>query len=267
VSCSAVPQSAMPNFRAGEPHIWFFGLAAPPSGLAQAAAFLTADEIERASRYRFSDHRRRFMVARAHLRCLLASYLDTVPANIHLQYNVHGRPSLASNAVDLDFNVAHTHELMAVAVCWRRRVGIDIERRYVDPSIIAETTGAWSEAERAMIGCSPSEAKPDRLLSLWTRKEAILKGDGRGILYPPHQLDLSDTFGRSPPFSYHNSDLSPPHWTLWDIKSLSSQYHGTLAVEGYSVVEPRFTALRHAFGDGAFESGLSSMLYIHLSPN
>ena len=53
-----------------ELHVYAVSLAPPPETVAELETLLTPDEVERAYRFRFERHRRRFIVGRGVLRPL-----------------------------------------------------------------------------------------------------------------------------------------------------------------------------------------------------
>ncbi len=91
-------------------------------------------------------------------------------------FGEHGKPFLAEHP-DLHFNLSHCLSAVACAVS-RSPVGIDIESvRKARPDLVSRTMNA-AEAQRIF-----SSPDPDREFTvLWTRKEAVLKLSGRGIV-------------------------------------------------------------------------------------
>src|SRR5688572_32828154 len=92
-------------------------------------AWLSDAERRRAGRFRFERDRRRFIVARARLRELLAARLDVKPEAIELAYGKNGKPGLAQRFADTGwrFNVSHCDEVAVYAFSCDSEIGIDIE--------------------------------------------------------------------------------------------------------------------------------------------
>jgi 4'-phosphopantetheinyl transferase len=128
---------------------------------------LSPDERERAARFRFEEHRDRFVGGRAALRNILAGYISVTPAAISFEYNRFGKPELA-RGTGVHFNASHSQGRMFVAIA-DREVGVDLER---------ERPGAGFEAilERYLPGTPREE-----FFQAWTRREAYLKAIGRGL--------------------------------------------------------------------------------------
>src|SRR6266704_1598374 len=94
-----------------------------------SAQLLTDRERQRAARFAFEPDRRRFIVARALLRQLLAARLGVRPEAIELAAAARGKPALAGclAASDLRFNVSHCKDVAVYAFSSGREVGIDVE--------------------------------------------------------------------------------------------------------------------------------------------
>ena len=84
---------------------------------------------KRASRFVFDRDRRRFTVARAQLRHLLAGRLGVRPEAVELSNGAHGKPALARDcaASSLCFDVSHSDDVAVYAFSPGREIGIDIE--------------------------------------------------------------------------------------------------------------------------------------------
>ncbi len=91
-------------------------------------------------------------------------------------FGEHGKPFLAEHP-DLHFNLSHCRVAVACAVS-SSPVGIDIESiRKARPDLVRRTMND-DEAQSII-----SSSDPDREFTiLWTRKEAVLKLSGRGIV-------------------------------------------------------------------------------------
>jgi 4'-phosphopantetheinyl transferase len=85
--------------------IWEFPLH---TEFTKASALLSNDETTRARRFHFARHQRRYTVARAMLRLILAHYLQLSPAKLEFTYNSHGKPGLSDSP--LEFNLSHSGE-------------------------------------------------------------------------------------------------------------------------------------------------------------
>jgi 4'-phosphopantetheinyl transferase len=164
-----------------------------PEAVRAAAAVLSPPERQRAGRFTFESGRRRFIVARATLRQLLAARLDARPEEIELVYGARGKPALGPRFADseLHFNVSHCDDLAVYAFSWGREIGIDVEavRWFADADDVAARF--FSRAEYEAYAALDSLARPLGFFNCWTRKEAFIKALGDGLSHPLDSFDVS----------------------------------------------------------------------------
>ena len=145
------------------------------------------------------------------------------PRLIHtMQWDQYKRPFVAG---DLDFNIAHAGELVVCALLKGGRVGVDVEA--VEPIDIPDYKGVFTEQEyQSMIGAPrPLFAFYD----FWTRKEALMKADGRGFYLDPKTFDAT-----------LNDVRIADRW--WRVKKMAAPEHYVchLALPGDTPVAFRF---------------------------
>ncbi len=151
----------------------------------QAATLLTDEERARAARFVFAKDRVPWMAARAVLRLLMAHYTGLTPQELSLAVEAQGKPFLPGS--ELRFNLSHTDGIALFAFAHNVALGVDVER------VSAASRVPLAElAEVARQNFSPGEqralaqlAPGDQLAGFyrcWTRKEALLKAEGSGLL-------------------------------------------------------------------------------------
>jgi len=167
---------------------------------------LTDAERHRALRLRFERDRRRFVVARARLRELLAERLGARPRALELVSGPGGKPGLAPKlaASGWRFNMSHCDELALYAFSRGRELGIDVEaiRPVGEADAIVERFFAPGE-RRDYSRLTPGD-RTLGFLRIWTRKEALAKGLGAGLCVPLESLDAS-----APPQGWSVESFSP----------------------------------------------------------
>jgi 4'-phosphopantetheinyl transferase len=158
-------------------------LESSENNLARAFSWLSPDEVERADRFRFDQHRRAFVLGRAVLRALVASYLRIAPEEASFNYGPKGKPALCGTD-SLSFNVSNSGDLAAYAFTSDCEIGVDIEhsRRLVEIEGIARRFFAAEEVTELM-GLSEGQ-RHDGFFNCWTRKEAYIKAVGDGLSVP-----------------------------------------------------------------------------------
>ncbi|MGV0028636.1 4'-phosphopantetheinyl transferase family protein [Phormidesmis priestleyi] len=139
---------------------------------------LSADEQDRADRFRFAQHRNRFIAGRGILRSLLSTYLKTAPTSLQFSYGEHGKPVLLEN--NLHFNLAHSQGLVLYAIC-DRPVGVDLEQIRVISDLESLTDRFFSTNEHQTICALPAQQQPTAFFRHWACKEAYLKATGEGL--------------------------------------------------------------------------------------
>ncbi len=153
-----------------------------------AASILSEDELCRAQRYHFSRHQRRFTVARAMLRLILARYLDTPASELVFSYNKHGKPELQDPS-SVQFNLSHSGDLALLAIGKKFSLGIDIEFFTARPY---EGIGKhlFSSSEIKALEHIHPLLKPLAFFHIWAQKEAFIKACGLGLAYPTKDFDV-----------------------------------------------------------------------------
>ena len=142
-------------------------------------ALVLLDDVERAAAAaRPGGHRRRYAVAHAATRALVAARLDTDPTAIVVTAEPGGRPLVDGVA----FSIAHSGEQAVVAMAEPGvRVGVDLEyvraRTHLD-RVAERVLGA---AELARWRALPPRERPRAFAQRWTEVEAVLKARGTGI--------------------------------------------------------------------------------------
>ena len=164
-----------------------------PDAVGAMRVWLCDAERQRAGRFRFARDRRRFIVARARLRQLLAARLGVRPESVELAYGKNGKPSLARGFADTHwrFNVSHCDDVAVYAFSPGREIGIDIEaiRAVREADAIAAQFFSRPENE-AYLALAPSDKRLG-FFNCWTRKEAVVKALGEGLSMRLDQFDVS----------------------------------------------------------------------------
>ncbi|MBX2863546.1 MAG: 4'-phosphopantetheinyl transferase superfamily protein [Leptolyngbyaceae cyanobacterium MAG.088] len=151
-----------------------------PLNQAAQVDVLSADELTRRDRYRFEADQRKFAVARSSLRCILASYAQTRPAELTFDYGPHGKPAL-HNDRSLQFNLSHSGEYALCGVA-RQVVGIDIEQLRAITHLDGMIQRCLAPSEQQALTKIAQTEQSTGFLTYWTCKEAYLKATGQGII-------------------------------------------------------------------------------------
>jgi 4'-phosphopantetheinyl transferase len=175
--------------------IWEFSLVNLP---VQATNLLSKEELVRANRFHFPRHHRRFIVARAMMRTILAKYLNEKPNLLNFSYNQHGKP-LLNDANRIEFNLSHSKDLALLAIGQHFPLGVDLEFFSERPyDGIGKTL--FSAAEINELSGQPAFLKPLVFFHIWAQKEAFIKTCGLGLAYPTEHFTV-------PPLGSEDDDI------------------------------------------------------------
>ena len=165
-------------------------LAASDEELAVLNRLLSEDECQRAAVFRFDEHRRRSIIARARLRIVLAAHAGGAPQDLRFAYGPHGKPWLPA-LPSLRFNVAHAGDRALVAIAHGREVGIDLERVEPRRDLADVARQFFSAAERQALDGLEASLRQTAILRCWCRKEAYVKARGGGLTRPLDSFDVA----------------------------------------------------------------------------
>lgn len=211
-------------------HVWRADLDRPGE-LPGLLAALSADERERAGRFRADRDRDRFVAARGLLRAILGRYLGREPGSLRFRYGAHGKPALVADGTGEPprFNVAHAGGLALYAVAAGREVGVDLERVRADVDV--DAIAAWfSPRERASLAALCPARRREAFFAYWTHKEAYLKAVGGGLSLPLDACEVDFDAPDAPVLRGGDATTSMP-WTLRTLEPAPG-YAAAVAVEG-----------------------------------
>jgi len=167
-------------------------------------------------------------------RSLLAQHVGVAPESVTLNRSDRGRPHLTGDGVgDLHLSLAHSGDLALLALAHGRPVGVDLEqlRPLHAPGKLAERFFDSTEAEMVTTaGDAVDQGR--RLLNLWVRKEAYLKGVGGSVPANLRRFGLSTTVAGSTKIRW--TELETAATSAWQVRDLAlpEDYVGAVAMEG-----------------------------------
>lgn len=157
--------------------------------LPNARRYLNQEETERADRFHFAKHQRRFTLARAGLRSLLATYLQENPQALEFRYGLNGKPEVI-NQHGLQFNLSHSEDLALLAIGQSYPLGVDLEFFSARP-YLGIASHVFSQQEQDILAALPPALQPLAFFNGWAQKEALMKACGLGLQYPTKSIDLA----------------------------------------------------------------------------
>lgn len=220
----------IPPLGRSDVHVWRVELDRSLEEAASLREILSNDERERADRFRFEQDRVCYTVARGVTRRLLGHYSDTDPAELRFEYGAHGKPFLPGSP--LRFNVSHSRGLGLIAATWGRELGVDVEAIREDLANEKIAERFFSPGEVAALLALPREERIRGFFRCWTRKEAFIKADGRGLTRGLATFDV--TLSPGEPARLLRTVPDPEEVHRWSMLGLDPGpgYAGALCVEG-----------------------------------
>jgi 4'-phosphopantetheinyl transferase len=151
-----------------------------------ALEVLDRRERARAMRFRFRRDRDTYVLAHAAWRVALGICLGIDAREVPLACTADGQPRLAGTA--LSTSLSHGGDRIAFAICPAATVGVDIEQWPARIDLEALMPVFCTREECAAMLVLDVEERARALLELWTRKEALLKAFGVGLLTDPSTM-------------------------------------------------------------------------------
>lgn len=158
----------------------------PKEVLAYLASTLSLKEKKKAVRYRKEIDRQVYVSGRGMLRVLIGECLDLFPTEIEIQEERFGKPYLKGYRDTFQFNVSNSGHHVAIAVHpGEQQIGVDLEEINTQFAYWDIAAHYFSSKE-----CDGVYSHRD-FYKVWTKKEALLKATGVGLVDELNKLDFS----------------------------------------------------------------------------
>lgn len=199
-------------------------LGGPASAESRPLSLLNAEERGRAQRMEPATAAR-FVRRRAALRQILGHCLGQPPQSLRFAYGPQGKPRLEGSEVS--FSLAQRGDVVLLALGQGAALGVDLEQALPRADALAIAESYFSAADAAALRAQPPAARLAGFYRAWTRREAVVKADGRGVAMP---LDSFDVLGANPladsPWSQCSAGGAAWHWC--DVP-VGTGWHAALA--------------------------------------
>jgi 4'-phosphopantetheinyl transferase len=181
----------------------------------------------------------RFAGSRAAVRRILAGCLDVPPSRLVIGRKVcpgcgsseHGPPAVIEPATTLEFSVSRSGDSWLVAVADGVPLGVDIEAaEAVDFELVSRLVMTPAELA-ALRSAAGEDARRSLFLRVWTRKEAVLKAAGIGLVAPLDQIDVQPT-SAGPVHVTHENVV----WSVQNVE-LGTEHQAAVATPADQPVE------------------------------
>jgi 4'-phosphopantetheinyl transferase len=202
--------------------VWHVDLHGDPVTSARHLQVLSGEEKARAGKFHFEPDANRFVYAHGALREILGRYVRQPAEEVVISATPSGKPFLggAGASAGIRFNLAHSGDMALIAISLGVDVGIDIEKVNPDIDLDSIARRCFAPGERKSLESVSPLLPVDRFFTIWTRKEAYLKGRGDGLLGPLTEIDVS----ASPAYP-------DQAWVVRDVP-VPRDYRGAIALNG-----------------------------------
>jgi 4'-phosphopantetheinyl transferase len=228
---TAVCQPHHVGLAGSDVHVWQASLARLSPALETLYRVLTTDERRKAMRFIDARRREQYIVGRGLLRSVASGYLNCHPQEIVLAHNQFGKPYVA-DATWLEFNVSHSHDIVALGFARDRRVGIDVQR--MDAHQLTREFASRVLSPHELSDLRDFDDRQQRLAfaRAWVIKEAYVKGVGCGLSQPFNELEVCFAGDEPPTLRSVHRDSHASQWKLLELR-LAEGYTAALAVDGH----------------------------------
>ena len=147
---------------------------------------MSLPEKKKAVRFRKETDRQVFVAGRGMLRVLIGECLNLFPGEIELLDERFGKPYLKGHRDSFQFNLSNSGQFVAIAIHpGEQQIGIDME-------VINRKFEYWEIAAHYFTTheCDGVYSHRD-FYKIWTKKEAMLKTTGIGLVDDLNTLDFS----------------------------------------------------------------------------
>ena len=157
----------------------------------QMAAALSEDELVRANNFRDSLLRDRFIAGRFCLREILGKELGMPSSEISFSIENNGKPVVSNSPTHVGhFSFSRSQHYALIGYSASHRIGVDIERVRSLPDMELMAGAIFSEHQLLEWQSLVLAERPLGFFRGWTRKEAVVKVDGRGISDGVRQIEV-----------------------------------------------------------------------------
>lgn len=190
----AIEFKETPKLGENELHVWCIPLILDESKIKVAESQLNPIQLDKYKRRTANSNQHAYLAGRYYLHQLLSTYTNSTPDQFSLSYSRLNKPSLEPNPKNLQFNFTDTKfddiTLGVYVFALNKSVGVDIEHLQRRSNFEKIYSKRFSQAEQQYALAEKNQICPEKVLAVWTRKEAFGKACGVGINFPMATLCL-----------------------------------------------------------------------------
>lgn len=196
--------------------------------------YINREESLRANKFRFSEDRYTYICCHGLLRSILSEKLQKNPLEIIFNYDRNNKPGLIGNPYY--FNITNDRGAFAFVISKYFYAGIDMEKVNRTIDYLPIINNYFSDKERKIILESNDRAY-EKFILLWTRKEALLKALGTGIINNLTQVEVSENENIIYKESFDNQIIEPVYNEHFIYSEKVLKYYLSIAIPQKAVIK------------------------------
>ena len=195
------------------------------------ATLLSPEEKLRSKSFYFDSDAQRYICSHGVLRTILGFYTDQSPHLIPFCYGAKGKPRLDLPG-QIQFNISHTKDLLAIAVTSGCNVGVDIESCVQFSNMKGVAKEIMRHSEYLTYLSLRSEEQVEYFYRCWVKKEAVTKAWGSGLISDLREFSVMGKEWKNKEKTCILSDNSGQRtWCVTDFE-IKGQHAGAICLEG-----------------------------------
>lgn len=231
--------------------VWFLKVDMPPKKIKELEILLSPDEIASADRFHFIRDRQRYIVQHGVLRMLLGGYVGCSPRDVDICLGANGKPHLTGQDNDgaINFSASRSDAFVALAFSQLSEIGIDIEKIRSIPDMLEIVARHFTIREEEEINSCPESERLTLFYKFWTRKEAVLKAHGDGLLRPLDSVCVASDVKAGVPWKVKVSKyIAEKEFLVTDVEG-PTDFAVAVAVDGQfcKIIQYAVDNLSHQF--------------------
>ena len=171
---------------------------------------LSEKELVKSKKYNKEADAKRYLISKYFLRKILSKFIHVEPNAIRFEQTSNKKPTVAG----VEFNLTHSGKLVLIAIS-KSLIGIDLEYINKEFDFNPLLSNCFHQDEIDFLKANNN--KIDNFYKLWTRKEALLKATGEGLI---DELDQINSLGNE----VRRRDLS------FDLQSFSLEDNNVISI-------------------------------------
>ena len=182
-------------------------------GQPELLGLLDKKEQQRATSFKFDQHRNLYIAAHVFLRKVLSYHSTLPPEDWRFYQTSNGKPYIDNSMYQsMQFNLSHTKGMIVCAVNKTHEVGVDVEGlrplKYMEQ--MSRRNYTHREYDDIFSNNSP-EKQLQRFYTYWTLKESFVKALGCGLSMPLKKIEFinlkNDIWTLKNNLNYHGNSI------------------------------------------------------------